>query len=169
MSYYVFPRILEDPAIATQLVNSFLIRDPLASIASYFKLDQDLTSEEVGLAKQQEHFSALVSKGDETPVVIDADRVRADTKGVLGAWWRSIGLPHTEQAFDWQNEVPDDWGQVQAWHGTATQSKGIQAVSQGELDRRQSKFDALASSAPHLLGYLKEHRQAYDALKKHAQ
>ena len=49
MSYYVMPQILEDEVFLGKITHCFLIRDPLASILSYFKLDPDVTLEEIGI------------------------------------------------------------------------------------------------------------------------
>jgi hypothetical protein len=43
MSYYIMPRIMNDAALSDRLVNCFLIRDPVASITSYFKLHPGAT------------------------------------------------------------------------------------------------------------------------------
>ena len=48
MSYYVMPHILDDAIFAERLVNTFLIRDPVASITSYHKLDPEVTLDEIG-------------------------------------------------------------------------------------------------------------------------
>ncbi|MEZ5772186.1 MAG: hypothetical protein R3D61_11385 [Defluviimonas denitrificans] len=52
MSYYVMPHILGDTAFAGRLTNVFLVRDPVASIPSYHKLDPDLTLERSGLRRR---------------------------------------------------------------------------------------------------------------------
>lgn len=49
MSYYIMPRNIEDAELSANLVNSFLIRDPIASIPSFFKFDPDVTCEEIGI------------------------------------------------------------------------------------------------------------------------
>ncbi len=85
MSYYVMPRILEDDDFCRRLTNCFLIRNPVASIASYYKLDPDLTQLEIGLEAQWDHFEALKSVLDAPPAIVQAEDIRADTRGVIGA------------------------------------------------------------------------------------
>ena len=55
MSYYVMPHILSDMQFSESLVNCFLIRNPVATISSYFRLDPDVTCEEIGLEAQCLH------------------------------------------------------------------------------------------------------------------
>lgn len=167
MSYYVMPHLLEDRAFADRLTDIFLIRDPVASIPSYYKLDPDLTLEEVGLEAQARHFEALRARG-RTPVVISAEAVRADTEGMVGALWRQIGLPHVAAAFAWQREVPEDWQQVGGWHGDVSTARGIRPADAAELESQERKFDALAEKVPHLRGYLDHHRPFYRQLCAHA-
>lgn len=45
------------------LVNCFLISDLMASIPSYFRLDSEVTPDEIGLEAQRRHYSALYEAG----------------------------------------------------------------------------------------------------------
>lgn len=168
MSYYVMPQILADKGFAARLTNVFLVRDPVASIPSYYKLDPDLTLEEVGLEAQARHFDALAEATGAAPPVIVSEDVRSDPEGVMGALWRRIGLPHVAAAFDWQNAAPKDWAQVGGWHGDVTSAKGIRPLSREERAAQQQSFDALAEKVPHLRGYLDHHRPFYARLAARA-
>lgn len=167
MSYYVMPHVLEDAAFADRLTNVFLVRDPVASIPSYYKLDPDLTLEEVGLEAQAKHFDALAARG-EPPAVIVSEDVRGDPEGVMGALWRKIGLPHVDAAFDWQNDAPKDWAQVGGWHGDVSRAKGIRPMTPEERVEQQRTFDALAAKVPHLRAFLDHHRPFYAQLAAQA-
>src|SRR5690606_37664576 len=136
MSYYVMPHILDDRSFLDRLTNVFLVRDPVASIPSYYKLDPDLTLEEVGLEAQARHYDALVALG-KTPPVIAAEDVRADTEGVIGALWHRIGLAHVAEAFDWQRETPKDWVQVGGWHGDVSSATGIRPIGAEEITAQE--------------------------------
>jgi len=156
--YYVHRQVL------ARLTNCFLIRNPVASILSYHKLDPEVTLEEIGLEAQWRHYRGLVARG-ETPVVIEAEAVRQDTRATLRAMWGRIGLPQSEQAFDWQDEVPQDWQQVQGWHGDASQSKGIRPLTQAELDEQAANFATAARAAPRLQEALDHHLPYYEKLR----
>ncbi|MEZ5771086.1 MAG: hypothetical protein R3D61_05420 [Defluviimonas denitrificans] len=167
MSYYVMPHILGDTAFAGQLTNVFLVRDPVASIPSYHKLDPDLTLEEIGLEAQARHYDALLAAG-QTPPVITAEDVRADTEGVMGALWAAIGLTHRPEAFDWQREAPKDWEQVGGWHGAVSSATGIRPLGEQELAAQEEKFAALAAKAPRMRDFLDHHRPFYRHLAAQA-
>jgi hypothetical protein len=164
MSYYVVPHILSDEVFGKRLVNCFLIRDPVAAISSYFKLDPDATLDEIGLEAQWRHYEALVAKG-EKPVVIDAETVRRDTRGTMAALWTQIGLPFSEAAFDWQEEKPKDWEQVGAWHADVMQSKAIRPITDEEIAAQWAKFDRMAEKHPQMRSFLAHHQPFYDRLK----
>lgn len=167
MSYYVAGQVLADEAFSARLTNSFLIRNPVASILSYFKLDEEATLEEIGLEAQFRHYSALRDRG-EAPVILDADDVRADTRGMMAAWWKIIGLPFRERAFDWQEPVPEDWQQVEGWHGKVTQAAGIRPLSEQDRARQRAEFEEKARAHPKMLDYLEHHLPFYEALKAEA-
>lgn len=169
MSYYVLPHILEDREFCERLTNCFLVRDPVASIVSYFKLDPDLTDEEIGLDAQWRHLQALEERYPDSTAVIDADAVRADTEGVMTALWRRIGLPAVADAFLWDtDDTPDDWKQVEGWHGTASSTNRIRPLDAAETERRAVAFEALAADHPRLRSFLDRHGFAYEQLKARA-
>ena len=163
MSYYVMPHITRDPVFAPHLVNIFLIRDPMASIASYHRLDPEVTLEEIGLEAQWRHYSALVAAG-KSPVVIRAEAVQADTRGMMVQLWQAVGLPFRAGAFDWQSERPKDWDQVGGWHGDVSASKGIRPPGPDDAGQSREKFQALAQSLPRMHEHLAHHQPFYEQL-----
>lgn len=76
MSYYVVPRLFDDEAFASRIRCAFLIRDPRRSIVSYYKLDPDVTLEEIGLEAQWRHLEWLRSCQGRTPLVLEAEQVQ---------------------------------------------------------------------------------------------
>ena len=167
MAYYVMPRILEDEDFLARITHCFLIRDPAASIRSYFKLDPEVTCAEIGLEAQWQLFEALQARGLAAPVV-RAEDIRADTRGTVAKLWLELGLEHRDGAFDWQQGTPQEWGQVSGWHGDVSSSGGIRALTPEELAQQHRAFEALAAEHPHLAGYEAHHRPFYERLSKQA-
>lgn len=167
MAYYVMPRILSDPEFIDRLIHVFLIRNPVASILSYYRLDPELTLEEVGIEAQWRLYQALQDRGA-APLVIEAEVVRADTRGLMAALWSRIGLPFREAAFEWQSGVPEDWAQVGDWHGAVSASAGIRPVEADEAVRKRQAFEACAETAPHLRDFLAHHLPYYRKLQAKA-
>ncbi|SLN53008.1 hypothetical protein PEL8287_02826 [Roseovarius litorisediminis] len=165
MAYYVVPRIFEDPDFFGRLTHSFLIRNPMASLLSYHKLDPGLTQEEVGIEAQWQLYQALVDAG-QTPAVIEAEAVRADTRGMMAKFWAHIGLDWREEAFDWAREPPKDWEQVGAWHEEVSTSSGIRAADAEEMLRKEMAFETCTETAPRLKDYLAHHLPFYQRLAR---
>ena len=161
MSYYVVPRVFEDPAFSGRLRNVFLVRDPRFSIASYFKLDPEFSLAEVGVEAQWQHYCYLREELGETPVVISAEAVTVDPRGVIGAMWDYCGLPFVDDAFSWdEGAVPKGWEYVKGWHKDAVSSSGIRREERDP----DEVFDKAAAQAGHLKDYLSHHWPAYENL-----
>ena len=171
MAFYVMPRIVRDTEFLERLTHIFLIRNPVAALLSYHKLDPGVTLEEVGIEAQWNLYDALTTVGLD-PVVIEAEAVQRDTRGVMSALWDRIGLPYTDRAFEWQDETPADWEQVGGWHGTVCASSGIKAMNaqqaKGDLMRKSAELDARAIEAPQLSHILAHHRVYYERLRDKA-
>ena len=167
MSYYVFPHILSDEEFGKHLINCFLIRDPIASIQSYFKIDPGVSCEEIGLEAQLRHFDALREKTGNTPVVMNAEDVRSNVKGYVRALWDRIGLSDIPEAFEWDTKPPKDWQQVGAWHGDAGASNSIRPMDKDEIEAKKKSFAELATKTPEMQRYLDHHHPFYNRLMKH--
>ncbi len=166
MSYYVLPELLEDREFCKQIRHCFLIRHPLKSILSYYKLDPGLSLEEIGLQAQWQHYQGIEKLGLETPIVLEAEVIQTDTKATMRLFWQALGLDYREQAFDWNNEsTPQDWQYVKGWHAQVSASGGIKAVSQADEDKARADFQQAAKEAPQLQEFLDAHLPSYEALK----
>lgn len=167
MSYYHLPQIYDDVAWAERLVNVFLIRDPRRSILSYYKLDPEVTSVEVGLEALWLHYSWLVRAMQQTPVVLQAEHIQTDPVGVVSELWEKIGLSPCPAAFDWQVEsVPEDWKSVSGWHQSVSSATGIRPPD--DDDGLAARFAEAASKAPALQRFLDQHLPFYELLKAEA-
>ena len=169
MGYYVLQEVLADEAFARRLTHSFLIRDPKKAILSFYKLDPDLTDEEIGLEAQWHLLEGLEQDYGVASTVIEAEAVQQNPEGVMGAYWQAVGLPFAESAFDWnRRETPEGWDQVSGWHGTVQGSSGIKALRPEEAARREAAFDAAAEKEPKLREFLERHLPFYEKLKARA-
>lgn len=169
MSYYVMPRILEDVGFAQRLTHCFLIRNPWAAIASYYRLDSEVTSDEIGLLAQWAQFQGLETLLGRAPLVMESEAIQADSRAMMTAVWQQLGLAYREEAFSWNaEEVPQDWQQVGGWHGKVSESGGIRAPSGDAREAAEARFNALAQAAPKLRSYLDAHLPAYEALQARA-
>ena len=169
MSYYVVPEILQDHEFCRRIRHCFLIRNPLRSIMSYYKLDPDLVLDEIGIEAQWQHLQGLQQLGIENSVVLEAEAVQVDAARAMGLFWQSLDLDNNEQALSWkQGSTPQDWQYVQGWHQSVSDSQGIRALSSLETEQAVIEFDQLCQQAPQLNDFLNHHQSFYDQLKQHS-
>ena len=167
MAYYIDTDIVTDTDFYQSLTHCFLIRSPRAAIGSYYKLDQAVTLPEIGIESQWRIYQHLVGLGIK-PVVMQAEDIRKDPESIVGQWWHSIGVENKESAFQWSNETPGDWKQVQAWHQSSIKSTSIKPWTQEDAAREMQSFQVAANEAPHLRSYLAHHQTFYDQLRAQA-
>ena len=168
MSFYVMPHILDDTTFGDRLINVFIIRNPVASIPSYFKLDPDVTLAEIGLQAQWQHFEALSTSAGTMPLVIQAEDIRANAKKVIGRLWQQIGLPSSNHAFEWRSDIPEEWQQVRVWHKATIDSSGIRMISDQEVAAQTHTFKLMSDEYPQMSSYLAHHQPFYENLKARA-
>lgn len=163
MSYYVIPEILNDEALLIRLTHSFLIRNPLKSIMSYHKLDNEVTLDEIGLEAQWKLYEKIQQVTKTSPVVIEAESVQISPESIIGDYWQQLGLDYRPEAFDWQNKsVPDDWAQVEGWHASVSASQGIQAKDKESDDQLHKQFQQYVDKTQsHQLAHFMEHHWPY--------
>ena len=169
MSYYVVPEILRDHEFCRRVRHCFLIRSPLRSIMSYYKLDRDLALDEIGIEAQWKHLQGLQQLGIDNCVVLEAEAVQADTGQSMRLFWQALDLDYRHEALCWQAESsPQDWQYVQGWHQKVSASQGIRQSTGQEKEQTQIEFDQLCESAPQLREFLHHHIPFYERLKAHS-
>ena len=167
MSYYLSPYLEREAAFLAGIRSAFLIRDPVAAILSYFKLDHDVTLEEIGLEAQWRHYAWLREKGQD-PIVLKSEDIRAEPEGMMQRLWAKWGLSNQPEALAWGKTTPADWGQVDGWHSTSISETGIKPMVADEIESRRKEFEVLAIKHPRLLEFLAHHQPFYDKLAKAA-
>ena len=168
MSYYVIPELLEDVAFCRRVRHCFLIRHPQRSILSYYKLDNDISCDEIGLEAQWQHFEGLRHLGINDNIVLEAETIQVHPETSLQRFWSALGLEHREQALQWQQrEIPPDWRYVEGWHTSVSDSSGIRPENI-DADSLSAEFDQMCRKAPHLRGYLQHHLRFFQQLQRHS-
>jgi len=164
MAYYINSDIVTDTMLSNVVTHCFLIRNPKAAIASYYKLDKEVTLTEIGIEAQWQVYSHLVSLGIE-PVVIEAESLRKDPRAAANNWWKQLDLVYKDDAFEWGEKSPQDWEQVKGWHQNSIQSTSLRPWTPEEEKEEFDRFEAAAVEAPHLRSFLQHHQEFYDRLK----
>lgn len=156
MSYYVMPHILDDTDFLGRITHSFLIRDPMASIVSYAKLDPDVSLDEIGLEAQWQQAQALRARG--LPVIVaQSEKVQNSPAGQMRAYWRAVGLDDKPRALQFADDVPADWQQVSGWHADVMASKSILPWTDADIAKTEKQFAKLVAKAPHFAEFHAHH------------
>ena len=163
MSYYVMPHLFDDPGFVDRVIHTFLVREPMASIISYAKLDPDVTLEEIGIEAQWRHVERLPKS-----VVVLSESIRSNAAGTMQRYWNAVGLEDRPQALDWNEPAPADWQQVSGWHKDVMMSKGIKPLEKDHDAQAQAQFAQLVEQQPRFERMYEHHKAFYGLLKARA-
>ena len=158
MSYYISDYLEDDSEFVKRVTNTFLIRNPAKSIPSYYRLDPEVLSEEIGLEAQWRHFEIVREITGETPIVIDADDLQRDTEATMRVYCAALDLAFIPESLSWKEDIPETWRHVAGWHGDLAGSKGIGSPNQRQVD---------VDSSPMLRAYYDHHLPFYRKLREH--
>ncbi|MDH3388812.1 MAG: hypothetical protein OEN02_13005 [Gammaproteobacteria bacterium] len=168
MSYYVMPEILDDADFCHRVRHCFLIRNPMLSIMSYYRLDPDVTRDEIGIEAQWRQYDGLVQMGIDNSLVLEAEAVQADTAAAMRCFWGALGLDYREQALSWDlDSTPADWQYVRGWHRGVVGSSGIRQPVVN-LEQAGARFETLCADTPRLREFLQHHQPYYERLRTHS-
>jgi hypothetical protein len=139
--------------------NAFLIRAPEAVLASYARVREDFTLEEIGLPTQVELFFRAGDRLGHTPPVVEGQDVLADPEGLLRALCQALKISFDPAMLSWPaGRRPTDGVWAPAWYAAVEQSTGFAAP------RPEPSFDDL----PDALKPLAERaRPLYETLAAH--
>lgn len=151
--------LVQDDQFLKRLTNTFLIRDPAKAIASYYAMNQDVTSQEIGLAQVARVFDRIREVTGEMPVVIDADDLENDPEGTVKAYSEAAGIPFMPESLTWEAEHKPEWDIWKKWHADAAKSTGIQ--------KNMETFAVTIDNSDHLRAYYEEHLPHYEKLYRH--
>jgi hypothetical protein len=139
--------------------NVFLIRAPEAVLASYHRVRDDFTLDEIGLPTQVELFFRAGDKLGHTPPVLEGQDVLADPQGMLVALCRACDIPFDPSMLAWApGRRPTDGVWAPAWYETVEQSTGFAAP------KPEPTFDDLPDGLKRLA---EKARPLYETLAAH--
>jgi hypothetical protein len=115
---------LLDPTLLERFRNSFLVRDPAATLRSLQSHWPDFTDEETGWDALG-RAADVVEKTGQPLVVVDAARLCEDPHGVVSAWCDAVGLPFVEESLSWDPGMRPEWLTWEDWHDSTAESTGF--------------------------------------------
>jgi hypothetical protein len=142
-----------------QVVNAFLIRAPEAVLASYSRVRDDFTLDEIGLPTQVELFFRAGDRLGHTPPVLEGQDVLADPAGMLSALCIACDVPFDPAMLDWEpGPRATDGVWAPAWYDAVERSTGFAAP------KPEPTFDDLPDGLKRLA---EKARPLYETLAAH--
>jgi hypothetical protein len=116
-----------DRAFLDSVTNVLLIRNPKEMLPSLTKQLPNPTLRDTGLAYQVEILDSMFSN-DERPVVLDAEELLLDPKGVLSEACGRLGIPFEVAMISWPpGPKPEDGVWAEHWYHNVHASTGFGA------------------------------------------
>jgi hypothetical protein len=124
MTHHLLPEM--DRQWLKQLTNCFLIRHPREVLASYTKVIEAPTLEDLGFGQQTEIFTFVREQMGRVPPVIDAADVLRDPRRVLGRLCEAVGIAFQESMLSWPPGARDTDGVwAKHWYAEVEKSTGF--------------------------------------------
>jgi hypothetical protein len=136
--------------------NVILIRHPKKLLASFSKVIENPSIDDIGIKKAAEIFTYLQGKG-KTPIVIDSDELLKNPEVYLEKLCNLLGIPFSKQMLSWQKGgVSEDGVWARYWYRNVHQSTGF-AVQKTSNQTMPAKLDAVLEEALIHYKILKNH------------
>lgn len=158
-SDYRYDPLLRDERLFSGVVNTFMIREPRAAVASHHAMNPQLTLDEVGFEYLHTIFTAVRDATGEPPLVVDGDDLVAHPEATMRAYCERVGLVYRPEALKWQPGAQPAWQRTGRWHRDVDQSSGLAA--------RPSRHNVDLDEDPRLAGLVAHHQPFYEALYAH--
>lgn len=105
--------------------NIILVRHPEKLLASFSKVIENPSINDIGIKKASEIFRYLISEG-KTPIVIDSDELLKDPAAYLKKVCVLLGIPFTERMLSWKKGgIPEDGIWAKHWYTNVHNSTGF--------------------------------------------
>lgn len=115
-----------DKAAVPEIKNVLLIRDPRAILASYSKVVEAVSAEDVGIIKQYELFQSLQAK-QQVQAVVDSRRLLQNPKDILTKLCAALDIPFDPKMLRWEaGPRPEDGVWAPYWYANVHKSTGFQ-------------------------------------------
>jgi hypothetical protein len=156
MCSHCYDELSNDVDFLGKLNNTFLIRDPAKAIASYYAMNQGVTSEEIGLEQLAGIFNKVTEISGRAPIVVDADDLEDNPEGIIAAYCDALGIPFIPESLTWEEEHKEEWDIWKEWHKDAAKSTGIK--------KNMEKFEVTVENSDHLKAYYDYHFPFYKTM-----
>jgi hypothetical protein len=149
MTHHMLPSFGRD--WIARVRNAFLIRDPVAVLASYVRKREAVVLADIGIVQQREIFEREASRLGAAPAVVEGNDILADPAGALGRVCAALDIPYTDAMLSWPpGRRPTDGVWAPAWYEKVEQSTGFAPPPSREKISLPGELQRLADQArPH--------------------
>ncbi|WOJ95170.1 HAD family hydrolase [Congregibacter variabilis] len=133
MTQHILPDM--DLAFTEQFTNCFLVREPRRIIASYARVREDFSLDELGFAQQAALFERECDRLGAVPPVLDAALTLSNPRDVLRQLCSRLSIAFDEGMLSWPagpRESDGVWGPH--WYASVWASTGFAAPVQGQKE-----------------------------------
>lgn len=141
----------------SRVSNAFLIREPVAVLASYAAKRSEVTLADLGFVQQHELFDDVAERSGSAPPVVDAADILADPERTLGRLCAALGIAFTQAMLRWPAGLRTTDGiWAPAWYRSVERSTGFGAAPAARPPALPSDLARLAEQAqPHYAALLR--------------
>jgi hypothetical protein len=158
-SDYKYTPLLDDERLFSDVINTFMIREPRSAISSHYAMNPQATLDEYGFEYLHAIFDAVRSATGEVPLVIDGDDLVANPEATVQTYCQRVGLEFIPEAMRWEPGQRANWQRTSRWHGEVAESNGL--VTKAPKQRETPDTNE------HLRRIAEHHQPFYDALAHH--
>ncbi|MEM7741748.1 MAG: HAD family hydrolase [Pseudomonadota bacterium] len=129
MTHHMVPAIPRDWMAG--LRHAFLIRHPARVLASYAQKMEAVSLEAIGFTQQAEIYDHVSSLSDQPPVIVDAERLRANPEHEIRLLCKGLGIEFDSAMLSWQTgPKPEDGAWAPHWYDAVNRSSGFSPPSE---------------------------------------
>ena len=128
MGYHAEPFITDE--IIQSVRHTFLIRDPLLTIPSLYKMRPDYDEAHTGFAGQLALFERIQKVSGHTPLIIDAQQLTNSPQATVQNYFEYLDQPMPADLLNWPKGSRPEWSDRESWHLDAIQSERFENHSQ---------------------------------------
>ncbi len=109
-----------------EMKNIFLIRNPHQLIASFARVIEEPTLQDIGLKEEAELFECVKNNGVKKPIVVDANDILSNPEKGLNALCQQLGINFNTHMLNWKKEpIPEDGCWAKYWYKNVHNSSGF--------------------------------------------
>ena len=131
MTHHILPEMTLD--WLAEFKHAFLIRNPAEVLASYTRVRESVSLDDLGLPQQIRLYEYVMSLGGNPPPVLDSRDLRRDPRHSLELLCAALEIPFMEQMLSWRagpRESDGIWSKY--WYASVAESTGFKPYEEVE-------------------------------------